>query len=73
MAFPPDLSDGNELVASELALLRNLGVDRRQSSWVALGKPVRKRKASVTHMLKRTAIDRQGLATADAPKATIAE
>jgi hypothetical protein len=32
MAFPPDLSDEKDLVANELALLRNLGVDRRQSS-----------------------------------------
>ena len=70
MAFPPDLSDGKELVANELALLRNLGVDRRQSSWLALGKPVRKRKAPVTRMLKRAVIDRQALASADAPKAS---
>ena len=73
MAFPLDLSDKKELVANELALLRNLGVDRRQLSWLALGKPVRRRKAPVTRMFKRSAIDRQALATADAPKATIAE
>jgi hypothetical protein len=73
MAFPPDLIDKKDLVANELALLRNLGVDRRQLSWLALGKPIRRRKAPVTRMLKRSAIDRQALATADAPKATIAE
>lgn len=59
MAFPLNLSDKKDLVANELALLRNLGVDRRQSSWLALGKPVRKREASITYMPKRTAIDRR--------------
>ena len=51
-------SDGKQLVAAELALLRDLGVDRRQSSWLALRKerPVREQKASVSPMPKRTAI-----------------
>jgi hypothetical protein len=73
MAFPLDLSDKTEFIANELALLRNLGVDRRQLSWLALGKPIRRRKAPVTRMLKRSVIDRQALATVDAPKAAIAE
>jgi hypothetical protein len=42
------LSDGNKLVANELALLRDLAVDRRQASWSALcrAQPVRKRRAA---------------------------
>ena len=42
------LSDGKELVANELALLRDLAVDRRQASWLALcrAQPVRKRQAA---------------------------
>jgi hypothetical protein len=41
------LSDGKELVAAELTLLRDLGVDRRQLSWLALRKaqPVREHAA----------------------------
>jgi hypothetical protein len=54
------LSNGKELVANEVALLRDLGVDRRQSSWLTLRKvqTARKRKAPVTHLRKPTAIDR---------------
>jgi hypothetical protein len=73
MAFPPDPTDKKGLVANELALLRNIGIDGRQLSWLATGKPIRRRSAPVTRMLKRSTIDRQALATASAPKATIAE
>ena len=55
------LSSGKELVATELALLRDLGVDRRQSSWLAFRKvkPVLIQKASVTPLPKCTAVDRK--------------
>jgi hypothetical protein len=37
-----ELSNGKELVANELALLRDLAVHRRQASWLALCRgPVR--------------------------------
>lgn len=48
-------------VANELALLRNLGDDRRQSSFLAFQKlhAVRKPKASVKSFPKRAAVEQK--------------